>query len=482
MSVLAPAPPERPAWMPARFSPPLVAGFPSHGDWLLRLVDLVWRLPDGSPIDLDPWQRWLIRAALEVYPDGHPRAGELRYRQVLISVSRQNGKSVLGAIFGLYGLVREAGALVIGIASSAEQARIIYARLLSVIRGNRQLAARFKRLTDTRGIQSVDGGRYEIKPSKSAAVQGLDLTVGLADELHLTKRELWSDMVNGTAARRNGIVIGLTTAGDETSELLIDLYGIADDPPERFGFFIWEAPEARVPADDETLGRYLVAASPGLACGRLDLETAISDVRGMAEADVIRYRLNRFTSSTNAFITATLWASRRRRTGEFPAGRAIFAIDRTPDWGFASIVATVKAGELTAAELVASIAKPTLSQLVNVCVDLARHQPLTFAMDGYALKDLGAELKKRGLPVWIATQGDVMGASALLYAKLAAGQLEHDGAELLNLQAPRTVRKNVGDGFRISRKDSSIEIDGIMALALGVLAAETRTDDTLQVF
>src|SRR6218665_3863650 len=78
-----------------------------------------------------------------------------------------------GAIFGLYGRVREAGALVIGIASSADQARIIYPRLLAVIRGHQTLAAKFARLTDTRGIQSHNGGRYEIKPSKSAAVQGL---------------------------------------------------------------------------------------------------------------------------------------------------------------------------------------------------------------------------------------------------------------------------------------------------------------------
>lgn len=487
MTMLLEAPttpaPGTPAWMPARFSTPLAVDFPSHGDWLLRLVDKVWKLPDGSPIHLDEWQRWLIRSILELYPAGHPRAGELRYRQVLVSVSRQNGKSVLGAIFALYGLVREAGALVIGIASSAEQARIIYTRLLAVIRGNKTLAAQFARLTDTRGIQSIDGCRYEIKPSKSAAVQGLDLTVGIADELHLTKRELWSDMVNGTASRHNGIVIGLTTAGDDTSELLIDLYATADAAPERFGYFIWEAPEARVPADDETLGRYLMAASPGLAAGRLDLETAISDVRGMAEADVIRYRLNRFTASSDTFISASLWAANRRPAGAtFPAGRPIFAIDRTPDWGFASIHATIKTGDTTSAELVASIAKPSLTQLVNVCVDLARHQPVTFAMDGYALRDLGAELKKRGLPVWIATQGDVMSGSAMLYAKLAAGHLAHAGDELMTLQVPRTVRKNVGDGFRISRKDSSIEIDGVMSLALGVLAAETRADDTLQVF
>src|SRR6218665_3196063 len=140
--------------MPTRFSAPLGEDFLSHGDWLLRLVDKVWRLPGGSPVGVGVWERGAIPAILEIYPVGHPRAGELRYRQVLVSVGRQNGKSILGAIFGLYGLVREAGALVIGIASSAEQARIIYTRLLAVIRGHQTLAAKFARLTDTRGIQS----------------------------------------------------------------------------------------------------------------------------------------------------------------------------------------------------------------------------------------------------------------------------------------------------------------------------------------
>ncbi|RZU66756.1 phage terminase [Microterricola gilva] len=483
MTLLLEAPASSPPWMPTRYSLPLAEDFTTHGDWLLRLVDVVWRLPDGSALELDEWQRWLIRAMLETYPAGHKRAGELRYRQVLVSVSRQNGKSVLGAILGLYGLVREAGALVIGIASSAEQARIIYARLLSVIRGNKSLAARFARLTDTRGIQSLDGGRYEIKPSKSAAVQGLDLTVGLVDELHITKPELWSDMVNGSAARRSGVVIGLTTAGDDSSELLLQLYKNAEDPGARFGFFIWEAPEARIPEDDETLGAYLCAASPGLACGRLDLETAISDVRGLPEPDAIRYRLNRFTASSNAFITLDLWSKQRRPSGQaFPSGRPIFTFDRTPDWGFAAITATVKAGPDTHSELVASITNPNLEQLVAVAVELNRFSPVVFAMDGYALKDLGLELKKRGLPVWIANQGDVINASALLYAKLSTGKLWHAGDPLLTLQVPRTVRKNIGEQFRISRGDSSIEIDGVLSTAIGVLAAETRSDDTLQVF
>jgi len=477
--------PETTSWHPARYSAPLSAEYPSHGDWLLELVDLVWVLPDGSKLVLDDWQRWLIRAALEVYPEGHPRAGELRYRQVLISMGRQNGKSVLGAVFGLYGLIREAGALVIGVASSAEQARIIYTRLLSVVKGNPALSQRFERLTDTRGITSKDGGRYEIKASKSAAVQGLDLTVGLVDELHIVKPELWTDMVNGTRARRNGIVVGITTAGDENSELLKGLYAqVEAGPGERFGFFIWEAPDSSIPDDDETFGRYLMAANPAAACGRLDLETIISDVRAQPETDILRYAFNRFVAAATVFISADAWLRCARGADEsMPPGRPVFAFDRTPDWGFASVVVAVKDDRgIVHTEVVASVTRPDLEQLVQIAVKLQAHSPVTFVMDSYSLKDLGAELKKRGLPVHMGSQADAVNGSARLYARIRSGTVRHAGDPLLSLQMPRTIRKNVGNNFRISRKDSSVEIDAVIATSLAVLIAETKTDTPLQVF
>lgn len=477
--------PELANWLPARHSAPLAADFPSHGDWLLDLVDLVWTLPDGSTLVLDEWQRWLIRAALETYPEGHSRAGELRYRQVLISMGRQNGKSVLGAVFGLYGLIREAGALVIGVASSAEQARIIYTRLLSVVKGNAALSQRFERLTDTRGITSKDGGRYEIKASKSAAVQGLDLTVGLCDELHIMKPELWTDMVNGTRARRNGIVVGITTAGDENSELLKGLYAqVESGPGERFGYFIWEAPDSLISDDDETFGQYLMAANPAAACGRLDLETVIGDVRGQPETDILRYAFNRFVAAQTVFISAESWLRCTRADGEsMPTGRPVFAIDRTPDWGFASIVAAVKDDRgIVHSEVVASVTRPDLEQLVSIAAQLAVHSPVAFVMDSYSLGDLGKELKKRGLPAHMGTQADAINASARLYARIKAQTVRHAGDPLLSMQMPRTIRKNVGNNFRISRKDSSVEIDAVIATSLAVLVAETKTDTPLQVF
>lgn len=476
-------------WPPTRYSAPLGPDFPTHGDWLLELVALVYRTPDGNRIDLDPWQKTLIRHMLEVYPEGHARAGRLRYRQVFVSVARQNGKSVIGAVLALYGLVREAGALVIGIASSAEQARIIYKRLMTVINGDSRLRSMFARLTDTRGISSHDGGVYEIKPSKSAAVQGLDISVGIADELHIMPPELWTDMVNGSKARRNGIVVGITTAGNDSSELLKRLYADFDDPgrSERFGGFIWEAPTATVPKDRATKVAYALEANPSAADGRLDVEDLVDDLQGMPEHEQVRYVFNRFTASASTFIALSDWRRCTRKPGEhYPRTLPSWiAIDRTPEWTWASIVAAVQDDQGNVwTEVVASVQNPDIDMLERIAVQLQQQAIVAgFIMDGLSLGELSDRLRGRGYEVTRGTLGHATNAASRLYARIAQQQIKHAGDPLLDRQIPRAVRKDVGEAFRISRRDSTVAVDTTIATSLAVLAAENgQRHAALQIF
>lgn len=475
---------------PVRCTPPLSENYTTDADWFLPIVIAAWSVANPGAT-LDVWQIELLRRVLETYPPGHPRAGQLRFRQVVISLARQNGKSVIGAILGLYGLMfNMVGAYVIGIASSSEQARIIYDRTMALIRRNPALSRLFAKLTDTRGIQAIDGAKYEIKAAKSASLQGLALSLGIVDELHILAALLWNDLVNGLGGRPNGLVVGITTAGDDNSELLIQLYqngekAIAgEDGYERFGFFVWEAPEAKMPATRDEKIAYLLAANPSIAEGRTDIEIVLADIEGQPEPDVIRYRFNRFTAAESAFLSLDLWQRCIRPGGaEFPAGRPIFAIDRTPEWTYATITANIKdAAGVVHTEVVASLTRPNLAQLVEACVMLSAHSPITYVMDNYGLRDLGQELKRRGMPVYIATQGDVISASALFYAKVKQGRLQHSGDDLLTQQIPMTKRKNVSEHFRISRSGSSVEIDGVLSTALGVLVAETQSEATLQIW
>ena len=225
-------------------------------------------------------------------------------------------------------------------------------------------------------------------------------------------------------------------------------------------------------------------ANPALRSGRIDSKLLLEDVRALPEDDIIRYRLNRFVQSGNrAFIPAELWQKCQRSLDEvLPPGEMVFALDRTPDWAHASVAVAVKVDDVIHTELVASITRPTLEQLLFVCQQLVSYSPRAIIVDGYTLRDLQKELKSRGFPAEIATLADVVQASSLFYARLARGTLRHGGDPLLTVQIPRTVRKIVGEGYRVSRRDSAVEIDAVMATLLAVFGAETLRPQPLQVF
>lgn len=485
-------------WLPARFTPPLSEDFVTDGDRLIAAVEQFWTLPDGRRLVLDEWQKWLLRRVLERYPADWPVAplrGRLRYRQVVISMGRQNGKSVLGAILGFYGLaMHDPGPEVIGLASTTEQANIVYDRVLHVIRSHQLLSKRFK-ATGTRGITARNGaGSYKVKAAKGEALQGIPVSVCLFDELHISKPEMWAAVVNGQRTRRNALLVGITTAGDDDSELLKMLYKTGEEAiagqHERFGFFCWEATEG---ATIETPGA-IEAANPTIAenpYGREDgtgpdLETVRSDVRLLPEPDQIRYVLNRFTSSSSAWIPLGAWQNRAETLLEADGAAVFYTFERTASWEHAAIVATMKLedGRIWT-ELVASVVAPTLEQLVTIAEQLrssARGSSSVFAMDGLRLGALGRILTEKGFDVRQLRLGDQLQAGPSAYSLIVAGRVSHAGDPLLTHQNRKARRKNVGEGWRISAADSSGDVDAVLATVAGIYLADSTNDPGIQMW
>lgn len=475
------------AWLPAVYTQPLSDDYLSDGPALREFVERFWKTEDGKPFHLDDWQADLIDRVLERYPENHPdpnKAGRLRYRQVLISVARQNGKSVFAAIFGLYGLLmHEPGPTVIGLASNADQANIIYRRVRYVIDSHPALKRRFK-TTGTRGITRLDKpGLYQVKPAKADALQGFATSLCLFDEVHLCDPDMWQAMVKGTTAKDDGMVLGITTAGDDNSALLKDLYktgreaAAGEEDLERFGFFCWEAPEGSDIDDPDAIR----AANPAVVAGRVPVERLQEQVRTEPESTALRYTHNRFVSAESAWLPMSLWY---KAAGERPGtGKPVFAVDTTPSMGHAVITANIKTEAGIWTEVVASINKPSLEQLLDICLRLnTAHQPITFVMDDYMLRDLVKELNRRGIPVKAMKQGDTTRACATAYALIARGKVTHADDQLLRRQMPFAVKKNIGDAWRINRQSSSVDIDAVMATVFGIYAAETEKDMGLQVY
>ncbi|MGA1038182.1 MAG: terminase large subunit domain-containing protein, partial [Ilumatobacteraceae bacterium] len=76
----------------------------------------------GQPLILTNWQVALLDALYERRDDGL-----LRYRRSLIGLGRKNGKSLLGSLIALYGLIEgEPGAEVYSAAGDRQQARVVF--------------------------------------------------------------------------------------------------------------------------------------------------------------------------------------------------------------------------------------------------------------------------------------------------------------------------------------------------------------------
>ena len=465
--------------LPSRFTPPLSENFPSDGDRLIDLLALCWVTPEtDEPIPLDDWQKWLLRHILERYPADHPEhPGELRYRQVVVSMGRQNGKSVLGGALALDALTFHKGD-VISLASSREQATIIYTRVKHVIDQTAWLSKRYKKTTETRGIAKTDGsGKYKVSPAREAAMQGITMVRCILDEGHLAKQGIWTAAKKGTSAVDNAMVLMITTAGDQESKTLIDLYNTADqvitDPSvnERFGAFIWEAPtnvEITDPAG-------IKAANPAVECGRIPLERVLQDITTSPEHEVRRYTLNQFISGMRESWLAGELFRQASGNGIAEISGSVLGVDITRNFGHATIAAAKRVGDAYETELVASLVQPTEDKLVEMIVSICqKHMITSVALDDRGMHSIHRKLKERGIPVWNLWNKEINTACMTVYAMFANGRVKHNDDPLLVVQNGRAVARYLGEYWQISRKESIGDIDALLATCWALYVASAQ--------
>lgn len=481
-------------WHPARFTPTLTGTeeFTTDGDRLIAFGRAYCKIQGTNGFALEDWQKWLIRHVLERYPDDWPEEdlrGELRYRQVVISMGRQNGKSLLGFLFVLYFLclhVRDPR--VIGLASVERQAKIVYDRVKAAVDGNPDLTRALK-ATATRGItQRAGAGIYQTLPAREDTAQGEPATGVIYDELHLGVAALWDAMLKAQQAQRNSLMVGITTAGDDSSLLLLRLYdeGAAaiEGEDERFGFFVWEA------ADDMLTEANVIAANPAIASGRVSLKVTMNDARKMMKDTrldenglsgpqrVKRYTLNRFLEgSARAWIDLGTWDALAVDDFTHGAGAPFaFGVHRTDDWGFASITATTRhADGVVATEPVATYVDTSHDALLDALKKLtSAHPDAVVAGERRVMKDLLAALADEGVETFPLSFDETSAAHQNLGAAIRDRTLIHPGEKIMKTQHGRAVKRSTGEAWRLSQTESVAEIDTVLATAAGVHVATVK--------
>lgn len=232
--------------VPRVYTPPLAVGTPgpcgcgcalrpdvldAHGDIATRATSLGFDVIDWAResllVDLLPWQEWLLIHALELRPDGR-----FRFRNVVVLVARQNGKSLLSQVLSLYSICVLGRRTVLSAAQDLDTAEDVWEHAVEMATEEDEdgtpvrpdvyeMVKHVSRVNGKKALILTSGERYKVKAANRKAGRGLTGDLIILDELREQQNwDAWGAITKTTQARPDAQVWSLSNAGDITSVVL----------------------------------------------------------------------------------------------------------------------------------------------------------------------------------------------------------------------------------------------------------------------
>jgi phage terminase large subunit-like protein len=392
----------------------------------------------------------------------------------------------------------EAGGEIYSCAADRDQARIVFGDAKKMIEAEPELMAQAKLYRDAIEIPST-GSVYRVLSSEAYTKEGLSPTLVIMDELHaLPNRELFDVMQLGMGARREPLLMAITTAGvkaDATGQdsIAYNLYqygqkvirGEYDDP----SFFMawWEASVEADHRDPETWK----LANP--AFGDLNsVEDFESAVKRTPEAEFRTKRTNEWVSSQTAWLPNGAWEAREIKREIDKDVPVVLGFDGSFS-GDASVIMGVTVEDEPHVFLVQAWEKQVTDSeewrvdslevedtIIQFCKN---HNVKEIACDPFRWQRSMQVLQDAGLPVveWPSTSAARMiPACAKFYDAVVGEKLTQDGSPLLTRHISNAVVKIDRLGPRIVKehRGSPRKIDAAVASIIAFDRATVSRNDT----
>ena len=180
----------------------------------------------GKPLRLELFQKAFI-SALFGFID--KTTGYRKYRETLFYVARKNGKSVMLSGIALYMLIadNEAGSEVYAVASKKDQAKIIFTEVCNMVNQSPELKEIIKKRKSDLYFP-LTFSKMQPLGKNSDTLDGLNSSLVIMDELHSIKdRNLYEVMKQSQSARRQPLLVMITTAGTVRECIFDDMYKYA---------------------------------------------------------------------------------------------------------------------------------------------------------------------------------------------------------------------------------------------------------------
>ena len=180
----------------------------------------------GQPVRLELFQKAFIQA---LFGFVGKKTGLRRFREAFFLVGRKNGKSTLLAGLALYMLIAdgEGGAEVYSTATKYAQARLLFDECHNMVKQSPDLSRHIKkRKSDLYYVPSM--AKLQPLSRNSDSLDGLNASFVIMDELHGVKdRNLYEVMRQSQSARRQPLLVMITTAGTVRECIFDDMYNRA---------------------------------------------------------------------------------------------------------------------------------------------------------------------------------------------------------------------------------------------------------------
>lgn len=315
----------------------------------------------AEPLDFKGWPKDPAKRRIRfieeflIVPKGHGAGERVRLRTFqkdiikdayapgirtgLVSMPRGNGKSGLAAMMGLAEMfMGPMSPEVFIVASDLRQARIIFNIARRMVELNPELSDRVQVFQDRLYMPHNDATLTPM-PADYSALQGLDGTLYLIDELHVVTEQVWEAVTSAAGKRPESLTLAISTPANSPDSIMWKLveHGRSGEDPQ-FYFKEFAAPDGCAVDDREAWK----IANPALSCERPFLaEDALLAVMKTIREPVFRQlRLGQWVTGVEGWLPWGLWDSVKDTGREvLPGERIVVAFDGSASGDSTALVA-----------------------------------------------------------------------------------------------------------------------------------------------
>lgn len=450
---------------PRLFTPPLRELTPETSDGF-AVIDFA-RDVLGWP--LLPWQEWLVIHAMELLEDG-----TYRFRNVLVLVARQNGKTSLLAVLALFWLYVDEVPLVLGTSTNLDYARESWAKAVDMAEANDWLPVPKDGVRRANGEQTLttpSKSRYKIAAANRRGGRSLTVHRLIADELREHQNwDAWGASSNAMNAVPNGQAWALSNAGDDRSIVLNHFRATAlAETDEQLGLFEWSAPDGCA-IDDPDMWAY-ANPSMGYTMKESVVKAALVQPAAQFRTEVLCQRV----ASMDEAVEMEGWNAMADPDGNMDALRT--KIHLCLDVGMSGHHATLVAaavmpdGKIRAETVDAWTDLNVMRQELPALVARIKPKSFVYYASGPAatiLADLQPIRRSKAIPA-----AEVVAACQGLAEQVKARRIIHNADPLVAAHLQQSQRYYTGDGWRFARRGGVGDVDAAYAVAGAVHAART---------